>query len=82
MQTFRDTDGNLYAIRLWRFVFYVNHGPASLRYGGIVTQIGLADFIVWRISAVGFPRLAKISYIVRQLEAYLVCYFWPAIKNL
>jgi len=53
MQKFYDTAGFLYAIRFWRLVIYVNNTAESLRYGGIVTNIGLAHFMFWRFSFVG-----------------------------
>lgn len=53
METFRATDGKLYAIRIWRLVYYVDFGnQESLRYGGIVTRIGLAHYWKWNISIV------------------------------
>jgi hypothetical protein len=52
MQKFYDTTGFLYAIRIWRLVIYVDNRAESLRYGGIVTSIGLAHFIFWRFSVV------------------------------
>lgn len=50
VQRFFDTTGYLYAIRFWRLVVYVDRGAVSLRYGGIVTSIGIARFLLWRFS--------------------------------
>ena len=58
MQKFYDTTGYLYAVRFWRLVIYVDNRAASLRFGGIVTSIGLARFVFWRFSWVG-PRLTS-----------------------
>ena len=50
MQKFFDVDGFLYAIRLWRLVVHVDNQHPSLRFGGVVTKIGLARFLFWRFS--------------------------------
>jgi len=53
MQKFYDTAGYLYAVRFWRLVVHVDNQHPSLRFGGVVTSIGLARFLFWRFSFVG-----------------------------
>jgi hypothetical protein len=60
MQKFHDTTGYLYAVRFWRLVIYVDNRAASLRFGGIVTSIGLARFVFWRFSWVE-PRPTPVA---------------------
>lgn len=56
MEKFYDTAGFCYAIRLWRFVIHIDNQHKALRYGGIVTSIGLARFLLWRISFVNIKH--------------------------
>lgn len=74
MQTFYDTTGYLYAVRFWRLVIYVDNRAESLRFGGIVTSIGLARFLFWRFSWVGArptKRAADDAYCTCQPAAVL-----------
>jgi len=56
IELFRTTLGCVYAVRVWRIVFYIDRGPPSLRFGGIVTHFGgghrLAQYCGWRLAFV------------------------------
>lgn len=56
MELFRDINGKVYAIRIWRIVFYLSHWRNGLNRGGTMTQFKgrrtLAEYLFWRINFV------------------------------
>ena len=69
IQVYHSTLGQLYAIRIWRVVLHLDRGPGSCRHGGIVTDIGDAHFLLWRVSVVGAKQLS-IKLQLRRMNRY------------
>ena len=66
IQVYHSTLGQVYAIRMWRVVLHLDRGPESCRHGGIVTVIGDAHFLFWRVSVVGAKKLSVRLCLMRQ----------------